>query len=650
MRLLSLTAALLALAVPSAPAGSVFVPQSVSYQGRVAVGGINFDGTGLFKFALVNPSGTITHWSNDGTSVGGAAPVSAVSLPVSKGLYAVLLGDGSIPNMTGLPASAFSNSDVRLRVWFNDGIHGFQQLTPDQPVSGTAYARLAETVGQGGVSTDSIRYGAVTNYKLAPGAIAPPQAVLANTVGTNPNQSYTATFDSAQTYLLPEWGESGDLITIYGAGTGGWTVEALARPFLGDRATPDGGGALLSGPQGTAATFIRQTNGSWTPLAQRVIASGAVGSAQIASGAVGTTQIASGAVTGGKIASGAVGSTQLASGAVGSAQLGTDLNFPGTPRTNGTFVVDAAGANTGTLTPGVLFGGPASGEGVASRRTAGTGQFNLALFAGGNQRLTIANGGNVGIGTTNPTLAKLVVSGSVSTQLAYAYLNASGAIGTVSPAQTVQLSIHASDRIACTEFEAYSDARIKDIAGLSDAAADLRTLQRLEITDYTFKDRLAKGDGAQKKVIAQQVEVVFPQAVKRLTDVIPDIYRAAEMRAGWIQLATSLQVGERVRLVAAEEAEVHEVLEVRPGAFRTGSPQTEGKVFVYGREVKDFRSVDYDALSMLNVSATQELARRLEAKEAEVAQLRDRLARLERLLTPSVASRKDGLRPIRAPK
>jgi hypothetical protein len=69
------------------------VPQIISYQGRVAVGTINFDGTGLFKFSLVNAVGTTTFWSNDGTGSAGAEPTSAVSLTVSKGLYAVLLGD-----------------------------------------------------------------------------------------------------------------------------------------------------------------------------------------------------------------------------------------------------------------------------------------------------------------------------------------------------------------------------------------------------------------------------------------------------------------------------------------------------------------------------------------------------------------------------
>src|SRR3954468_19395518 len=76
------------------------VPQIINYQGRVVVGSTNFNGTGQFKFALVDPGGSTTFWSNDGTSVGGSEPSSAVSLTVSSGLYSVLLGDTTMPNMT----------------------------------------------------------------------------------------------------------------------------------------------------------------------------------------------------------------------------------------------------------------------------------------------------------------------------------------------------------------------------------------------------------------------------------------------------------------------------------------------------------------------------------------------------------------------
>jgi hypothetical protein len=53
---------------------SAAVPQVLNHQGRVSVGGENFDGSGQFKFALVNGEGTTSYWSNDGTSNGGAEP------------------------------------------------------------------------------------------------------------------------------------------------------------------------------------------------------------------------------------------------------------------------------------------------------------------------------------------------------------------------------------------------------------------------------------------------------------------------------------------------------------------------------------------------------------------------------------------------
>ncbi len=129
------------------------VPQLVNYQGRVAVGTVNFEGAGSFRFALVNAAGTTTYWgSSADTAPADGVPDTAVALTVTKGLYSVLLGDTSVANMAAIPASVWTNADVRLRVWFNDGVNGNQLLTPDQRIAPTGY----------------IADGSITSAKLAP--------------------------------------------------------------------------------------------------------------------------------------------------------------------------------------------------------------------------------------------------------------------------------------------------------------------------------------------------------------------------------------------------------------------------------------------------------------------------------------------------
>lgn len=149
------------------------VPPLIHYQGRVAVGAANFSGAGQFKVALVNGDGTQTFWSNDGTSAAGSEPASAVGITVTSGLYSVLLGDTSLANMSALPTAVFSNSDVRVRVWFNDGAHGAQRLVPDQRIAAVGYATVAANVADGSITTAKFASGAVVGAaQLASGTVA----------------------------------------------------------------------------------------------------------------------------------------------------------------------------------------------------------------------------------------------------------------------------------------------------------------------------------------------------------------------------------------------------------------------------------------------------------------------------------------------
>jgi hypothetical protein len=107
---------------------------TLNYQGRVIANGVAFQGTGQFKFALISPDGNTYYWKNDATT-GLTDPASAVSLAVNRGLFSVRLGDTAIPNMTGLDSTVLANAGLKLRVWFNDGVKGFQRMIPDQTLN-----------------------------------------------------------------------------------------------------------------------------------------------------------------------------------------------------------------------------------------------------------------------------------------------------------------------------------------------------------------------------------------------------------------------------------------------------------------------------------------------------------------------------------
>ena len=94
----------------------------------------------------------VTYWSN-GTGI--------VSLPVSKGLYSVLLGDTALANMSAIPLSVFANSDVRLRVWFGPQGSALQPFAPDQRLAAVGYAMVAGSVDGGAIS------GAIRDARLS---------------------------------------------------------------------------------------------------------------------------------------------------------------------------------------------------------------------------------------------------------------------------------------------------------------------------------------------------------------------------------------------------------------------------------------------------------------------------------------------------
>ena len=110
---------------------------SLPHQGRVLISGDPFNGTGYFRFALVDQAGEIV-WNHQGTY---GDPETDISIDVEKGFYQCRLGDTSIDGMAELPSSIFvPDHPLKLRIWFNDGVNGLKRLGQDQNLMMAPYS------------------------------------------------------------------------------------------------------------------------------------------------------------------------------------------------------------------------------------------------------------------------------------------------------------------------------------------------------------------------------------------------------------------------------------------------------------------------------------------------------------------------------
>ncbi len=118
-----------------------------------------FTGSGQFKFALVSADGTQTYWRNAPDNNADGQPDASVVVIVNNGLFSLSLGDTNLTGMAPLPVWVFTNAPLHLRIWFNDGTHGIQQLTPDQALTAAGYALMAANVAD--TATVSARVNAL---------------------------------------------------------------------------------------------------------------------------------------------------------------------------------------------------------------------------------------------------------------------------------------------------------------------------------------------------------------------------------------------------------------------------------------------------------------------------------------------------------
>ena len=288
--------------------------------------------------------------------------------------------------------------------------------------------------------------------------------------------------------------------------------------------------------------------------------------------------------------------------------------------------------------------------------------------------MTLLPNGYVGIGTNTSTpQAPLDIeintgTNTITSSANRAYIQP-GSTGVSHDNGTTSgyMSIYANGYISSNSgVMAISDARMKNIIGPTNSTEDLESLTKIQVTDYTMKDKLITDGEKIKKVIAQQVAEVYPAAVKVGSRplYIPNLYKEVQSycledgvfdlsMAAPVAITNDVKVGARCKLYSYKKEgglqqevkgtilDINEnKLSVRADDRSLNADSLEDRLFVYGTEIYDLLQVDYDAISMLNVSATQELAKLLKEEQAKNKTLEEKNKMLEQQISDIHAENK----------
>ncbi len=259
---------------------------------------------------------------------------------------------------------------------------------------------------------------------------------------------------------------------------------------------------------------------------------------------------------------------------------------------------------------------------VLNNSTKGFGIWDDAASA---YRMLIDDDGNVGIGTTSPDYP-LEVSGSgwYRENQTIAFLELPSSILKPYYGQTTttawDYSIVASSYIKAEGLHVFSDRRIKTNIQPNSCKTDLDLVNKMEVVNYQYIDKVEKGNITKKGFIAQQIEEVLPDAVGKSKAFIPDIYKkasrvVADSTTNTLTISTpvahNLKEGNLLRFITLGGTHEEEVLSVLSDSTFIVS-LVEGdcsQVFVYGKKIDDFRAIDYDQVFSAGIGAIQELSR-----------------------------------------
>jgi hypothetical protein len=198
------------------------------------------------------------------------------------------------------------------------------------------------------------------------------------------------------------------------------------------------------------------------------------------------------------------------------------------------------------------------------------------------------------------------------------------------------ISIYAKgDIIGGAAIGTFSDARIKK--DITDASGSIDIINKIPLHQYNYIDP-ERGTHTAFGVIAQEVKAAFPEAIKLITEYIPNIFCIASSIVSvgeTVQMTIAsehgLVVGDKVKIIlekgARNECKVISIVDANTVAVEKWDKYDAfEKVFLYGKEVNDFHSVDKSRLATLALGGIQDLYKMIKDLQAQVVSLQAQIA------------------------
>jgi hypothetical protein len=225
----------------------------------------------------------------------------------------------------------------------------------------------------------------------------------------------------------------------------------------------------------------------------------------------------------------------------------------------------------------------------------------------------------------------------------YAY----GGYGSLVSNQSINVGAYVEYRVLADEFDAFSDSRSKELLVSPPVEEIKQKYKQINIVDFKMKDGIY--ERPRIGILAQEMENIFPDAVSMTKNYIPSLYIESETlikdnNKHTISISKShdLKIDDNVSIFyISDNKELEEIVKVieiiDDKTFTFNTDKTLGdKVFLWGKEVDDFRTMNYQYLNGLTAKMTQylleeneQLKSKLEEKDAQIANILERLAALE---------------------